>query len=137
MPEFDKAPQSFDEFWPYYLSQHEQPATRQMHIAGTGVAIASLMAFAITKRPAFLASALVGSYGPAWLSHATLEHNKPATFDFPLWSLLGDLKMFGLWAQGRLEDELPKAHARLVSNAASRESGNSRAATARANDPCI
>lgn len=106
-----RKPQSFEEFWPFYLGEHAQSATRQMHLAGTGVAIASLAAFAVTRRPAYLATALVGSYGPAWLAHAAIEGNKPATFEYPLWSLLADLKMFSLWTRGELESEVARTSA--------------------------
>ena len=99
-------PESFEEFWPYYLGQHEERGTRLMHLVGTGVALASLAAFVLTKRPAYLATALVGSYGPAWLSHAAIEKNKPATFTYPAWSLLADLRMFKLWAEGQLDGEI-------------------------------
>jgi hypothetical protein len=98
--------ESFEEFWPYYLAQHEELGTRQLHLAGTGVALASLAAFALTKRPAFLAAAFAGGYGPAWLAHAAIEGNKPATFTYPVWSLLADLRMFGLWAEGKLDGEI-------------------------------
>lgn len=107
----DKEFRTFEEFWPYYLGEHAHAATRQMHLAGTGVALASLAAFAVTKRPAYLASALLGSYGPAWLSHAIIERNKPATFDYPGWSLRADLKMFQLWAEGKLDAEVERVRA--------------------------
>lgn len=97
---------TFQEFWPYYLSQHEKRGTRQMHILGTGVALASLAAFALTMRSVYLLIALVGSYGLAWLSHAIVEKNKPATFTYPVWSLLADLRMFKLWVQGKLDAEI-------------------------------
>lgn len=28
-------PASFEEFWPFYLSQHMHPVTRAVHVAGT------------------------------------------------------------------------------------------------------
>lgn len=101
-----RPPLSFAEFWPYYLRQHSAPATRHLHIIGTGIALVSLAAFAVTRRPVFAATALTGSYGPAWFSHAAIEKNEPATFKHPLWSLLADFKMFGLWASGKLDLEL-------------------------------
>lgn len=124
------AVQSFEQFWPYYLDQHGQRETRQLHIAGTGIAIASLAAYAITRRPAFLVAAVAGSYGPAWLSHAAIENNKPATFDYPLWSLLADLKMFSLWSRGKLDQEIANRNVRRMKESAA-------AQTPAANSPCI
>jgi len=51
----------------------------------------------------------VTGYFFAWVSHAFIERNKPATFTYPLWSLIGDYRMFWLWVTGRLDAELAKA----------------------------
>ena len=48
----------------------------------------------MTLNPLYLLSALVSGYGAAWISHFFIEKNKPATFSYPLYSLLGDYKMF-------------------------------------------
>ena len=44
----------------------------------------------------------VWAYGWAWVGHFRVEHNRPATFTYPLWSLMADFKMVSLMALGRL-----------------------------------
>jgi hypothetical protein len=42
----------------------------------------------------------------AWFGHFAIEHNKPAAFGHPLWSVYADLLMFSKWASGTLAHEL-------------------------------
>jgi hypothetical protein len=84
---------TFEEFWPRYLRAHADPRTRACHVAGTLAATALVVASAITHKPWLAAAGVVAGYGPAWLSHALIERNKPETFRAPLASLLADYAM--------------------------------------------
>lgn len=101
-------PRTFEEFWPYYLALHAQPATRSLHVAGTTLATA-LLTLALAKQDGrYALAAPVVAYGLAWLGHGAIEHNQPATLRNPLWSLRADYKMTWLALTGELDAELKR-----------------------------
>jgi hypothetical protein len=102
---------TFEEFWPFYVREHSQPATRALHAAGTVTATALFVALAATGRWRWLPVALVPGYAAAWVGHFLVEHNRPATFKHPLWSLMGDYKMVALMLAGRMREEAARAGA--------------------------
>ena len=67
----------------------------------TGVQTCALPIFA-SLNPLWLLAALVCGYGFAWVGHFFLEHNRPATFRQPLYSLMGDWKMYWQTLTGRI-----------------------------------
>ena len=104
-PKFD----SFAEFFPYYLAEHSDPICRSLHYIGTTIATSVLLYALYTGTWwMILLNPLIG-YGFAWAGHFIFEKNKPATFDYPLWSLIGDYKMLGLWTSGRLAPAMASA----------------------------
>jgi len=97
---------SYREFWPFYVSQHLKAGTRLLHFIGTTAVIACVVAAIVWREWWLLLLGPVVSYGPAWIAHFFVERNKPATFTYPLWSLIGDFHMYGLMWTGRMEREL-------------------------------
>jgi len=85
---------SFREFYPFYLSEHANRVSRRLHFAGScGVLI--LVAVAIVTRDGrWLWAALACGYGFAWVGHFFFEKNRPATFQYPIYSFIGDWVMF-------------------------------------------
>ena len=102
---------SFAEFWPYYLREHSQPATRLLHYIGTSAAMACLAVFIYSGRWYLFPLAFVPGYACAWIGHFGIEKNRPATFQYPLWSFLADYKMFGLMLSGRVKAAVAQARA--------------------------
>ena len=101
--------QTYAAFWPYYLREHSKPATRNIHFLGTALATSGAVALIVTGNWWFLAAALIGGYAPAWIGHFFIEHNRPATFTYPLWSLVSDYRMAWAWITGRIGTELERA----------------------------
>ena len=86
--------QSFREFYPFYLSEHANPTCRRLHFVGTTLVIAFLATAFVTRNAWWLLGALVAGYGCAWIGHFFFEHNRPATFTYPVYSFIGDWVMF-------------------------------------------
>lgn len=96
---------SYRAFWPYYLHEHSRAGTRAAHCFGTSLAIILVALAAVYGEPWLLLGALIAGYAFAWLSHMLIEHNRPATFRYPLYSLVGDFHMCGLMWLGQLDAE--------------------------------
>ena len=100
--------ETYSYFWPYYLHEHSKPATRGLHYVGTALVLAALAAAVWTYNWWLLLLMPVAGYGFAWFAHFFVEHNRPATFTYPFWSLLSDFRMFFVWLFGGLGGELEK-----------------------------
>jgi hypothetical protein len=98
---------SFVEFWPFYVCEHSRPETRIFHFIGI-LTIVPLLICAIFFNLYLLLLVPISAYGFAWYSHFFVEKNKPATFTYPLWSLLGDFLMFWLMCQGKMDNEMKR-----------------------------
>jgi hypothetical protein len=93
----NKSFRSFREFYPFYLSQHQHPVCRRLHFFGTVVALA-VLGWGLLKQEqpwfVYLLMAMIPAYTLAWIGHFVFEKNKPATFQYPLYSLVADVVCF-------------------------------------------
>jgi hypothetical protein len=85
---------SFAEFYPFYLSEHRDRSCRRLHFAGSVLVLAAIAAAVLTGNAWWLLGAPLCGYGCAWIGHFFFEHNRPATFTHPVYSLIGDWVMF-------------------------------------------
>lgn len=90
----DKRYQSLREFYPFYLTEHKKSTTRWLHFIGTGLVIISFIVFLIQLNWWYFAAIPFLGYGFAWVGHFFFEKNKPATFQYPGYSLASDFLMF-------------------------------------------
>ena len=84
---------SFQEFYPYYLSEHQNPICRGLHYTGSLLALVIAATALSTGQLLWLLPAVISGYAFAWVGHFFFEHNRPATFTYPLWSFIGDWVM--------------------------------------------
>lgn len=101
--------ESFQEFWPFYVREHADPANRRMHTIGTAIVITLALAALISGNGWLLLLLPIAGYGFAWFGHFVLQKNRPATFTYPLWSLMADFKMFFYTLTGRMTEEVRRA----------------------------
>ncbi|MFC3109572.1 Mpo1-like protein [Undibacterium arcticum] len=85
---------SFAEFYPFYLSEHRNPTCRRLHFIGSTLVLLCLAALVVTGNPWWALAAPLCGYGFAWIGHIGFEKNRPATFKHPLYSLMGDWRMY-------------------------------------------
>lgn len=90
----DKRFTTLREFYPYYLEEHQNPTCRLLHFIGTGLIFVILIGGIVSGNFIWLLSIPVVGYGFAWVGHFFFEKNKPATFQYPLFSLASDFIMF-------------------------------------------
>ena len=93
----------FADFYPFYLGEHSNRSCRRLHFVGSTLALVCMAMLLLTGRPQYLVYALLCGYGFAWIGHLVFEKNRPATFEHPLYSFIGDWAMYrDIWA-GRIK----------------------------------
>lgn len=92
---------SFAEFYPFYLSQHSDPVCRGLHYLGSILVLLILLFSLLSGQFVWLLALPVVGYGFAWMGHFGFEHNKPATFQYPVYSLIADWVMLVQFVSGK------------------------------------
>ena len=93
---------SFREFYTFYLSEHRNQTCRRLHFTGSLLGLLCLAAAIATRNVWFLPAGLAIGYAMAWSGHFFFEKNRPATFQHPVYSFIGDWVMFRDIVVGRI-----------------------------------
>ncbi len=94
---------NFDDFYPYYLSEHSNRTCRRLHFIGSTIGLALFATALITGNWWLLLVGVVQGYAWAWVGHFFFEHNKPATFQYPWMSFKGDWVMWKDMLTGKIK----------------------------------
>ena len=104
----DKPPSTFAEFWPRYVLAHVKFSTQLIHTVSTLAGVAFGVYCIVTFEWLLLPLAFVIAYGPAFLSHFTIEGNRPLSFGNPFYSFAADFKMIAYFLTGRMRAEVER-----------------------------
>lgn len=85
---------TFKEFYPFYLSEHTDSTNRVLHFIGTWIVVLVLAAAIWTQTWSLIWLCPLAGYTFAWVGHFFFQKNRPATFQYPLFSLMGDFVMW-------------------------------------------
>lgn len=100
---------TFKEFYPFYLTEHSDTTCRGLHFVGTTLFFIFLILGIATLRWEYFVLMPVAGYGFAWVGHFFFEKNKPATFQYPLYSLGSDFVMYWHTITGQLPEKMRRA----------------------------
>lgn len=89
-------------FYDFYLAEHQNIACRRLHFAGSSFGLLGLAKSVKTRSPKPLLKGIAAGYACAWVGHFFFEKNKPASFKFPLKSFASDFRMYGDVLRGNL-----------------------------------
>ena len=103
--------ETYTEFWDFYVAEHAQPLTRYLHFIGTMLGFVLLVWIVRSGNWIYFPLCFVVGYAFAWFAHFFVEHNKPATFKYPLWSFISDYKMVFYMLVGRMNAEVERVDA--------------------------
>jgi len=94
---------NFRDFYPFYLGEHANLTCRRLHFIGsTGILIVIALVIAQVLPLVWLWAIPILGYGFAWVGHFFFEKNRPATFKYPFYSLLGDWVMYKDMLTGKI-----------------------------------
>lgn len=109
----EKRIKNYAEFWDFYVGEHSQPLNRLLHFVGTSLGMVLLVWFLASGKFLYIPLCFVSGYGFAWVGHYFIEGNKPATFQYPLWSFISDYKMLFYMLTGKMNREVDRVTTNL------------------------
>jgi hypothetical protein len=96
-------PETFKEYYQYYLTLHQNKMCRRLHVAGQCATVATIGVAVWFKVWLLLLLVPFVVYPFAWAGHLYFEKNKPAAWSRPLWAKACDWVMLKDILTGKIE----------------------------------
>ena len=110
-------------YWAYHITQHRRPGNRALHYLGSACLVAFVTEAIVMGIWLPVPAALAAAFGPGLVGHVLFEKSKPEKHHYPVWAVISDLRMLGLFLTGRLARafDLPGARPQAVPGATASE----------------
>jgi hypothetical protein len=92
---------SLKEFYPFYLSEHQNTVNRFLHFFGIAVFCLCFIASMLFHNVTFFLAMLVSAFLFGFTGHLFFEKNRPSTFKYPFFTIACDFLFFGDVIMGR------------------------------------
>jgi hypothetical protein len=92
---------SVKDFYPVYLTQHQNTVNRILHFIGTGLFGLLFITAMLFHNVIFFALMPVAAFSFSWIGHIVFEKNKPGKLKYLFYTLMSDFILFGDLMMGR------------------------------------
>jgi len=92
---------SLKEFYPFYLTEHQNTMNRALHFIGISLLCLCFIASMLFHNVYFFIAIPFVAFGFSWIGHLFFERNKPSTLKYPFFSIACDFLLFGDIIMGR------------------------------------
>ena len=103
----ETGPITFEDFWPTYVRAHASKTSRTLHVIGTSLALACLVAAIFKRRPWLALLAPLAGYGFARCGHF-VEHNHPTSASHPVLRVRANLLLWWKTLAGEMDAEVAR-----------------------------
>jgi hypothetical protein len=92
---------SLKEFYPFYLSEHQNTMNRALHFTGISLLCLCFITSMLFHNVYFFIAIPFVAFGFSWIGHQFFERNKPSTLKYPFFNIACDFLLFGDIIMGR------------------------------------
>ncbi len=92
---------SLKEFYPFYLSEHQNTTNRFLHFFGTAIFCLCFIASMLFHNVRFFMFMPVALFGFGWTGHLFFERKKTSMLKYPFFTIACDFLFFGDVIMGR------------------------------------